>query len=294
MRKVVVGTRGSALSLKQVDIATRALRAATPGLEIEVRVIVPRGDRDKTSPIPLDQIGKGWFSEEIERELLDGTVDIAVHSLKDLQQELPNGLAIGAYLRREDARDVLITKHGEPLERLRSGAVVGTDSLRRQVQMLALKPDAVVKSLRGNVPNRIEKLKSEAYDAIVLAAAGLKRLNMQDRITRFFEPSEMTPAPGQGIIAIETREDDSRMRELLETANDADAQHAFEIERSFSTVVGGGCKAPTGAYARREGDRWHLVGMVAREGGAGVLFDDETGGAEIGERLARRMLSQRA
>lgn len=296
MRKIVLGTRGSVLALKQVDIVVQAFQAAHPDTPVETRVIVPQGDRDKTSPIPLDQIGKGWFSQEIEEELSNGTIDIAVHSLKDLQQELPKGLVIAAYLPREDARDALLTKHGEPLEALKPGAIVGTDSSRRQVQMLALKPDAVMKSLRGNVPNRVEKLKNEEYDAIILAAAGLIRLGMQERITKYFEPHEMTPAPGQGVIAVQTRESDTELRELLKAINDADATRAFEIERAFSSVVGGGCKAPTGAYAWREGNTWHLIGMV--EDGRGGIIREKVSSTDadtrLGEDLAHKLLDQRS
>jgi hydroxymethylbilane synthase len=295
MAKIVIGTRGSKLALIQSELAASALKATDASVEIEMKIITPQGDRDKTSPIPLDTIGKGWFSQEIEGELLDGRIDIAVHSLKDMLTELPKGLVIGAYLPRADARDVLLTKNGEPLENLRRGAVIGTDSSRRQTQMKALRPDVVMKSVRGNVPSRIDKLHSEDYDAIILAAAGLERLHMLDSITRYFEPHEITPAPGQGTIAIEARADDTELLALLAKVNDADAADSAHIERSFSDVIGGGCKAPTGAYAWREGGMWHLMGMAQGPDGS-ILREVLAASADkkdsLGATLAEKFLSK--
>lgn len=293
-KPIVIGTRGSKLALIQAQLAADALKEIGSDTTVEVRVITPQGDRDKTTPIPLDTIGKGWFSQEIEQELLDGRIDIAVHSLKDMLTELPKGLTIGAYLRREDARDVLLTKHGGPLEKLRKGAVIGTDSTRRQVQMLAMRPDFVMKSLRGNVPNRVEKLATEEYDAIILAAAGLIRLDMQNHIVRYFEPDEMTPAPGQGIIAVETRADDPTLLSLLAKVNDTDAATAAHTERSFSERMGGGCKSPTGAYAWRTGSSWSLIGMVQRSDGSLVrdsISAEENMEDQLSVTLAERLLA---
>ena len=291
-----MGTRGSRLALVQTEMAVQALISIDNSLHIETTIIKPKGDIDTHSPIPLDTIGKGWFSQEIEAELLAGRIDIAVHSLKDMQ-ELPDGLVIGAYLAREDARDALITKNGEPLERLRKEAIIGTDSTRRQVQMQILRPDVVMKSIRGNVPHRIEKLTNEPYDAIILAVAGLKRLGMADRITRYFSPDEMTPSPGQGIIAVEARKDDARLLELLTKINDAEAAHAAHIERTFSHTVGGGCKAPTGAYCFREDAMCVLIGMTTRDDGS--IFRKRisvpwAASRELGETLGRAILLSRA
>lgn len=265
-RRLVIGTRGSALALKQTDITIRAMQAADPTIDPEVRVIQTHGDVNQ-NPIPLDTIGKGWFTEEIENALLKNDIDIAVHSLKDMAEDMPAGLCIGAYLPREDARDVLITKHQQSLEDLPPGAVIGTDSARRQVQMQALRPGVVMRSLRGNVVTRVEKLASEPYDAIILAAAGLKRLGYEGKITRYFEVNEMVPAPGQGILAMQVRSDDSELQTLLERINDPSAAQAARVERSFSRAVGGGCKTPTGAYAAREGSDCVVVGMMAASNG---------------------------
>ncbi len=290
--KIVIGTRGSALALKQVEITTNALRAVEPSLLIEVRIIQTRGDID-LNPIPLDTIGKGWFTEEIERALLGGQIDIAIHSLKDMADDMAQGLTVGAYLPREDARDVLITNHGISLKELPEGAVIGTDSARRQIQMKALRSDVVMKSLRGNVPTRLEKLASENYDAVILAAAGLKRLGLTGSITRYFEYHEMTPAPGQGIMAIQAKEGDGELQKLLTAINDIDAAHTAHIERSFSKVLGGGCKSPTGAYAFREGGEYVLVGMRADSESKIVREEMRAplnASKQLGEMLAKKLL----
>jgi hydroxymethylbilane synthase len=291
-KRIVIGTRGSALAVKQVDIFANAMKSADPSADIEIRIIQTQGDVNQ-SPIPLDTVGKGWFTGEIEHALLSGEIDLAAHSLKDMADDMPQGLHIGAYLPREDARDALITKHGESLEELPRGAVIGTDSARRQIQMQAIRPDAIMKSLRGNVPTRLEKLMSESYDAIILASAGLKRLGLSDRIIRYFEPHEMTPAPGQGIIAIQARENDMRLQELLAIVNDVDTAHAALIERSFSKAMGGGCKSPTGAYAFRDADDCLLIGMRA-DSALNIRRDEMRApwiaSGQLGDALARKLL----
>ena len=292
---LVIGTRGSALALKQADIARQALLAAEPTLRIEIRVVTTRGDVDSAS-IPLDVVGKGWFTKEVEQALLETSIDVAVHSLKDLPEELPDGLAIGAYLPREDARDVLITRDNEPLEDVKPGAVIGTDSIRRQLQMRALRPDVRIESVRGNVPTRLEKLAAGPYDALILAAAGIKRLGLDGRITRYFEPHEMTPAPGQGILAVEARQADTDLVALLASLSDKEASHAARIERSFSRMMGDGCKAPTGAYAFREADACMFLGMTAdatgnimRKETRAPWYESDT----LGEQLAEQLLHER-
>lgn len=291
--KLVIGTRGSELALRQTDITREAMLSVDPQLKIEVRVIKTKGDTNHT-PIPLDTIGKGWFTEEIERALYIKEIDLAVHSLKDMAEEMPEGLIIGAYLPREDARDTLVTKNGESLDALPEGAIIGTDSTRRQVQMLELRPDVRMQSVRGAVPTRLEKLAIENYSAVILAAAGLKRLGLEGRITRYFEPNEMTPAPGQGILAVQARKDDVQLHELLSAIQDKDSEHAALIERSFSQATGGGCKSPNGAYASRIGSRWTLCGMIQKKDGTilrdsmSVSLDEMT---ELGPRLAKILLS---
>lgn len=290
--QIIIGTRGSALALKQTEITKDAIQAVNVSLSIEIRVIETHGDVNQ-NPIPLDTIGKGWFTQEIEHELLNGEIDLAVHSLKDMALDMPPELYIGAYLPREDARDVLITKNGESLENLRQGAVIGTDSSRRQIQMRALRSDVIMRSLRGNVPTRLQKLASEPYDAVILASAGLKRLGLDDRIIRYFEPYEMTPSPGQGILAIQARKSDARLRKLLAMINDADAAHAARIERSFSKMIGGGCKSPTGAYAFRDGEDCVLIGMRADSESnirRAEMRAPWNASEELGESLAQKLL----
>jgi hydroxymethylbilane synthase len=292
MQKIVIGTRGSELALKQAEIVQNALLGLSPSLEFDIRIIKTEGDTN-LNPIPLDTVGKGWFTQEIEKALQDGSIDYAVHSLKDMTEVLPAGLIIGAYLEREDARDALITKNGESLDELRPGGIIGTDSSRRQVQMKELRNDLEMRSIRGNVPSRIEKLKTEEYDGIILAVAGLKRLGRANEITRIFEVDEMVPSPGQGILAVECSESNTDLRNLLSLVNDIDAAQAATIERSFSRAVGGGCKSPTGAYARIENDVWTLTGMLVK--GNDIRKETMTSpledAATLGEMLAKKMLS---
>ena len=292
LRHIVIGTRGSALARKQAEIAAKVLKEADQRLLIDVKVIETYGDAHQ-DPIPLDEIGKGWFTKEIEQALLKKTIDLAVHSLKDMEHDVPD-LVIGAYLRREDARDVLITKLGESLAQLKKGAVVGTDSVRRQIQIRALRPDIETKSLRGNVPTRLEKLASEDYDAIILAAAGLKRLGLENCITHYFEPEEMTPAPGQGTLAVQIRAGDTTLAPLLSAINDEDAAISAEIERSFSRRVGGGCKSPTGAYAAKNGRSWQLTGMMQDTEGRIIRekMHSDSAAQLLGDHLAELMLKR--
>lgn len=293
-RTLVIGTRGSDLALIQADIVRRALLGTEPSLKIDIKIIKTHGDENQ-EPIPLDTVGKGWFTQEIESALLKKEIDLAVHSLKDMAEDRTSGLTIGAYLPREDARDVLITINGGSLEEIKEGATVGTDSVRRQIQMRALRPDLRPVSLRGSVPTRLLKLVAGECDAIILAAAGLKRLGLEDRITRYFEPDEMTPAPGQGILAVEVRQANA-LENILASINNNEAAQAAHIERSFSRILGGGCKAPTGAYAFQKGSIWRLLGMtvdthmnIMRE----EVHEPWSFAAQLGESLAKKFLQER-
>jgi hydroxymethylbilane synthase len=294
-KKVILGTRGSKLALIQTDITAAALKAIDPSLEVEIKIIETQGDSN-FSPIPLDTVGKGWFTKEIEQALSDGSIDLAVHSLKDLEVEGPPGLVINTFLSREDPRDALVSKNNEPFEKLPAGAIVGTDSIRRRIQLLALRQDLKVESVRGNVPTRLSKLDAGNYDALVLAAAGLIRLGLKNRIAQYFEPNEITPAPGQGILAVQSRGDDTAMQTLLLRINDERAARAAHIERSFSRMVGGGCKAPVGAHMWEEGETIYCIGMLAGDDGSIVrdiasapLKESDT----LGEELAKKLLSLR-
>lgn len=290
---LIIGTRGSALALVQANIAAAALKAKHPHLTIEIRTIETLGDTNQ-QPIPLDTVGKGWFTQEIESALLAGDIHLAVHSLKDMGTQMPAGLEIGAYLPREDARDALITKNNENLEALKQGALIGTDSARRQVQMLALRSDVQMRSLRGNVPTRIEKLRTQQYDGIILAVAGLKRLGREKEISRYFSVEEMTPAPGQGTMAVQYALENTEVRDMLASINDQNTAHVSEIERTFSSAIGGGCKSPTGAYACLEGSDCVLAAMTTNV--AGVIIRDTArapwqSSADLGKQLADTMRS---
>jgi hydroxymethylbilane synthase len=289
--RIIIGTRGSDLALIQSEIVRKKLLTADPSLIIELKVIKTEGDVN-TSPIPLDTVGKGWFTKEIETELLNGTIHLAVHSLKDLPETLPAGLHIGAYPAREDARDVLVSRGNVSLKDLPHGVRVGTDSTRRRVQLLALCPDLIVTSMRGNVPTRVKKVDDGTYDAAILAAAGLKRLGLEQRIVHYFSVEEMTPAPGQGILAVETKEDFA----FLEKLNDHPAQVAAQVERAFSRAVGGGCKEPVGAYAEIKGGDLTLHGMIAPEDGSKIMRDSIKGNVRdalsLAEKLAKGLLER--
>lgn len=293
--EIIIGTRGSDLALKQTDIAKQSLLSIKPTLQIQIKIIKTEGDINN-APISSSVVGKEWFTKEIENELLSGSVDIAVHSLKDMPEVLPEGLYIGAYLEREDARDVLIGKDNSTLETLPKSAVIGTDSVRRRMQILALRNDLVVKSIRGNVLTRLQKLDTDLYDALILAAAGLNRLGMTDRITRYFDIKEMMPAPGQGIIAVEARESDNELARLLVSINHPISRVQAQAERTFAKNVGGGCKHPTGAYSTLQNGKLLLHGMIISKDGRYLIRDSMSDlpekATELGRKLAMIMLEK--
>jgi len=291
------------------------LRAAHPGLEIELVPLLTQGDRiqDRT----LAAIGgKGLFIKELEVALEDQRADIAVHSMKDVPADIPDGLIIGAVLKRADPRDALVTTSGiARLEDLPHGAVVGTSSPRRQAQIRALRPDLSIESLRGNVDTRLRKLDAglelggrsdsstataeptggKHMDAIVLACAGLIRLGLESRITARLDPKVCLPAVTQGVIGIECRQSDSRTVEFLRALEDRATRKVMDAERAFAARLGGSCQSPIAAYAQLEADRITLRGLVAEPDGSRLLKDSETGSAEnpaaLGRRLAERILA---
>lgn len=245
-RPLVVGTRGSRLALRQTEIALGVLAAATPGATFEVRTIQTTGD---LSDAPLTEAGgRGVFVVEIERALLEGEIDIAVHSLKDLPSEETPGLTIAAVLEREDPRDVLVSRGGLTLSQLPAGAAVGTGSPRRAAQIKALRPDVTVKEIRGNVDTRIRKVEEGRYDAAVLAAAGLARLGWLERAAQVFTPGEMLPAVGQGALAVQVRTGDPA-EAVANAADHPETRAAVTAERAFERRLGGGCSAAVAAYA---------------------------------------------
>jgi hydroxymethylbilane synthase len=246
-RTFVIGARRSQLSLRQVDIVVAALLAAHPGVHTEFREIVTQGD---SSTAPLSQIGGlGVFTKGIEDALLKREIDIAVHSLKDLPPVLPEGLTLAAVPRRADVRDALVTRSVRPLSQLRKGARIGTGSARRAVQLKALRPDFDIADVRGNVPTRMAKVESSEYDAVVLALAGLERLMLAEKAAHIFSIEEMTPAVGQGALAVEVRADDAEALELASGIDDEPTRTAVTAERAFLERLGAGCMMPVGAHA---------------------------------------------
>jgi hydroxymethylbilane synthase len=264
--RVIVATRRSALALAQARAFMAVLRATHPGLEVEELQVVTTGD--KVQDRLLREIGgKGLFVKEIEEALLDGRADLAVHSLKDVPPELPPGLVIGAHPRREDPRDVLISRAGQKLDDLPRGARVGTASLRRSVQLSQLRPDLSVAALRGNVDTRLRKCREGEVDAIVLAHAGLIRLGLEGEATEVLDPDRMIPAGGQGALGIEHRAGDERVAALLFALADADTTTAVTVERAAMRALGGDCQLPVAAHAVRDGSEVWVRGFLAEPNG---------------------------
>jgi hydroxymethylbilane synthase len=290
-----IGTRGSALALAQ----STYVRTLLPGGEAAhiLDVIETSGDRNPMAS--LRRIGgKGVFTKEIEVALLENRVDLAVHSLKDLPTEITPGLTIGALLSREDPRDALVTLDGTTVEGLPPGAHVGTSSLRRRSQLLARRPDLVVEDLRGNVPTRLARLEDGRLRAVIVAAAGLKRLQLLARATEMIDESVMLPAPGQGILAIQIRAEDEAALRAVGTLHDPAVAAEAEAERTFLSVLGGGCLVPVGARARAAGGTLSLAGYVGHPNGRPSIRLSLEGpvdaAASLGTELANAMLAQGA
>ncbi|AHG91813.1 Porphobilinogen deaminase [Gemmatirosa kalamazoonensis] len=286
-----LGTRGSALALAQARIVAGALGGA--GLPVEIVTITTKGD--VRTDVPLSVIGgRGVFAAELEQALRVGEVDLAVHSAKDLPSTLAPDLALAAFLPREDVRDVLIARGGAPLVSLPMHAVLGTSSPRRACQIRALRPDIVLRDIRGNVDTRLRKLDEGQYDAIVLAAAGLRRLGLTERVTQWLESDIMLPAVGQGAIAVEVRAADAAMTAALAPLDDHATRVTVTAERAFLARLGAGCAAPSAAHARLERGMLHLEGLIGSESGA-VIRAARTGreqdAAALGVAVAETLLA---
>lgn len=277
-----IGTRGSRLALIQTDMVTQALQKAHPGLIVEKIIIKTSGDwkpQDGETRLAEEQGGKGLFAHEIEKAILDGSVDCGVHSLKDMPSFLPKGLAINHVLPREDARDALISVKYKTIDDLPEGAIVGTSSLRRQAFILAHRPDVKVVALRGNVETRIQKLKDGQVDATLLAMAGLNRMGLSAEATAILEPEDMLPACGQGTVCIETREGDTETQSLFDVIHCHETGLCVFAEREVLAVLDGSCHTPIGAYAVLENDKMYLRALVASEDGQALYY--ESAQAEI-------------
>jgi hydroxymethylbilane synthase len=296
-RRVVIGTRGSALARWQADHIGAELSRSFPDLEISQQIIVTEGDRFQTGPV-IERGGKGVWVKEIEAALLAGAIDLAVHSLKDVPAALAPGLVLAAIPPRADPRDVLVSRDGRRLRELAPGSRVGTSSLRRVCQVRALRSDLHVELLRGNVDTRLRKVAEGVVDAAVLAAAGLDRLGFAARITERLSERDMLPAIGQGALAIETRSDDDAVRSLCRSLADHAAEITVAAERSLLAALGAGCRTPVAGHATLDGDVVTLKGLVGRPDASEILTGEQSGpaadAAEIGRRLAEHLLARGA
>ncbi len=299
-RKLIIGSRGSKLALWQTEWVKAELERLVPGLEIEIKVLTTKGDRVLDVSLPkLGEQGKGLFTAELEEALFGGAIDLAVHSLKDLPTELPAGLQIGSITEREDVRDALVSRGGvKAFNELPPGALIGTSSLRRQAQICAARPDLIIEPVRGNVDTRLRKLDEGNFDAIILAAAGLRRLGYAGRITQYLSEEIMLSAVGQGALAIETRADDQFVNEIVHRINHEPTEKACNAERALLKGLGGGCLVPIAALGKIEGDKISLDGLVAAPDGSQIVRGREKGLAVeaelVGQKLADELLRQGA
>ncbi|OQX75026.1 MAG: hydroxymethylbilane synthase [Campylobacteraceae bacterium 4484_4] len=298
MKKLIIATRGSRLALWQSEHIKARLEEAHPGLEVELVTMQTKGD--KILDTPLAKIGgKGLFTKELEEAMLRGEAHIAVHSLKDVPTEFPEGLVLGAITKREDVRDALLSEKYESIEALPEGAVVGTTSLRRRMQILSSRPDLVIKNLRGNVNTRIRKLKEGEFDAIILARAGIKRLGLEEEV-RYVTPievSQMIPAMGQAALGIEAV-DDPKVLDLISVLKDRDAEIETGIERDFVAVLQGGCQVPIGVNAKIRDGMVTVRSIVGMPDGTELIKEKVLGSvseaSHLGKELADVMIENGA
>ena len=292
-----IATRKSALALWQAEHVRDAICARHPGLDVELVTFSTRGDRILDTPLAKVG-GKGLFVKELESAMLAGEADLAVHSMKDVPMELPEGLSLAAICRREDPTDALVSNVHQSLDELPTGAVIGTSSLRRQCQLRALRPDLQIEWLRGNVNSRLARLDEGRFDAIVLATSGLERLGFGDRIRQRLSADLLLPAGGQGALGIELRDGDDRVAALIAHPDDADSSTRVRAERALNRRLQGGCQVPIGCFAQLDGDRLRLRGLVGSLDGTNLLREELTGAADqpeaLGEAVAERLLNRGA
>jgi len=292
--KLVIGSRGSELALWQAKFIKKELEKKNKNLSVEIKIINTKGD--KILDVALSKIGdKGLFTKELENELLNGTIDIAVHSLKDLQTEIPKGLKLAAVTKRHPVEDVLIArKKGTKINNLREGAVIATGSLRRRSQLLHLRPDIKIEELRGNVPTRIKKFLESDWDAIILARAGVERLKLNKYISSIIDKDDLLPAVGQGALGIEIREDNIFAEKIIQSIHHQETYLAVLAERSLLKSLEGGCQVPIGAFAEMKSNGLYLEAIVGAVDGS-VTFRKKMRGAKsnpekLGIKLAKDLL----
>jgi len=294
-KKITIGTRGSKLALWQANHIADCIRAQYPDVDVELLHIVTTGD--KILDVPLARIGgKGLFTKELETAMLNGQIDLAVHSLKDMPTELPEGLLLAAITERVDAGDAFISPNYGTVDNLPQGARVGTSSLRRKAQLLKYRPDLKIGDLRGNLDTRLKKLENGEFDGIILAVAGLKRLGWQEKITQVLPQDICLPAVGQGALAIEARSDDAEVLKMLAFLNHQETRWAVEAERMYLAEVEGGCQIPIGVFGRIEQEVLTLEAAILSVDGARQIRQTISGspqdGKKLGRDLAQRMLGE--
>ena len=294
--KLVVGTRGSNLALVQTNWVVEQLKKNNPNIEFEIKIIKTKGDLIKD--LPLDKIGdKGLFVKEIEKSLLDKEIDMAVHSMKDMPSYLPEGLKFAHSPRREDPRDALIFREGyKTLEDLPQGAKIGTGSKRRKYQLLKHRPDLEIVPIRGNIETRIKKIETENLDGVVLAASGLRRAGLEEKIDYYIPTDIMLPAPAQGILALEIREDDKETEKIIDSIKDNITKVQIDAERGFLIGVNGSCHIPMGAYCEVDGEKITLTGLYGDGDGKKIVIQSKEGtladAPKIGYELAKSVLKE--
>ena len=294
--KIIVGTRGSKLAVTQTNWVIDKLKEKNPSVEFEVKIIKTKGDIIQN--VSLDKIGdKGLFVKEIEQQLIDGEIDMAVHSMKDMPSSLPNGLKFAGIPKREDPRDVLILKEGySSIEDLPQGATIGTGSKRRKYQLLKHRPDLEIVPIRGNIETRIKKIETEKLDGVVLAASGLRRAGLDDKIDYYIPTDIMLPAPAQGILALEIREDDKETEKIIDSIKDDITKIQIDAERGFLIGVNGSCHIPMGAYCEIEGEKITLTGLYGDGEGKKIVVQSQVGtladAPKIGYELAKSVLKE--
>lgn len=294
--KLVVGTRGSNLALIQTNWVVDRLKEANPDVEFEIKIIKTKGDLIKD--LPLDKIGdKGLFVKEIEKSLLDKEIDMAVHSMKDMPSYLPEGLKFASSPEREDPRDVLIFKEGyKTIDDLPKGAKIGTGSKRRKYQLLKHRPDLEIVPIRGNIETRIKKMETENLDGVVLAASGLKRAGLESKIDYYIPTDIMLPAPAQGILALEIRDNDEETEKIINSIKDDTTKVQIDAERGFLIGVNGSCHIPMGAYCDIDGDKIKLTGLYGDGEGKKIIIKSQEGtiqdAPKIGYELAKSVLKE--
>lgn len=294
--KLIFGSRKSRLAMWQTHQVAEQLTLAHPRIQVEIREFSTVGDRQTLQPLPKIG-GKGLFTAELDAAIQRGEIDLAIHSLKDLPTAATDGLTVQPLLEREDPRDVLVSKNHQSLEQLKAGAVVGTSSYRRQSQLLAIRPDLKVRSIRGNVPTRIAKANSDEFDAVILAAAGVLRLGMNDHITDWLSLSDMLPAPGQASVAATFRSDNRQVSTWIEPLIDSLALRCVNAERAFLSAMGGGCSSPIAAFgcaSQTDPNAISLTGRLCSLDGKTSITQERVGVDElqIAQELAESILAQ--